>query len=167
MTMIGHCQLKPITCHLAPQEWSHCSCCPAAYPERGSGWKSGVRHCALRKTGRTGIHLVRYFQEKVLQAQFLASSHIFSKGNICFLWLTANFCQNVYLITWIPLYHHHIYTHLPPYHFRAVPQSYHRSCLLGYSSHFVPDKTESQLSQYVSFFSPSGELESKPWSAWF
>lgn len=55
---------------------------PCSSPWRGSGWKSGVRHCALRKTGRSGIHLVRYFQEKVLQAQFLASSHIFSKGNI-------------------------------------------------------------------------------------
>ena len=31
--------------------------------------------CALGKTGRTGIQIIRYFQEKILRTQFLISSH--------------------------------------------------------------------------------------------
>ena len=43
-------------------------------PERSSGWKSGMRHCVLAKTGITGLQIVRSFQ-KIFWVPILASSH--------------------------------------------------------------------------------------------
>ena len=62
-----------------------------------------MRHSVLwEKTGRTGLQIVRYFQEMILWAQFL--HFLISRkalkalmGDICSLWLVANFCQNVCL----------------------------------------------------------------------
>ena len=50
---------------------SHCSCQPSTPPERSSGWRSRVRHTLLWETDSTGLQIVRYFQEKILWAQFL------------------------------------------------------------------------------------------------
>ena len=43
-------------------------------PERSSGWIRNEAFCALGKTGRTGLQIVRSFQE-ILWVPILASSH--------------------------------------------------------------------------------------------
>ena len=53
---------------------SHCSCWPTTHPDRNSTWRSGWVTLCSRKIG-TSPPIVKYFQEKILWAQFLASSH--------------------------------------------------------------------------------------------
>ena len=48
-----------------------CSCWPSTPPVGSPGWRSGKTQLALWKTGRTGLQIVRYFQELILWAQFL------------------------------------------------------------------------------------------------
>ena len=67
--------------------------------------------CALGKTGRTG-YSGSCFQEKILWAQILGSSHIWKSTkiinrNIFSLWLAVGLCQNVRLTEHIPLHSNH------------------------------------------------------------
>ena len=50
---------------------SHYSCWPSTPPERSSGWSSGMRHSVLWKKNWQNGSSDRYFQEKILWAQFL------------------------------------------------------------------------------------------------
>ena len=113
------CQLKTAH-HLPLQGWSHK---PLQSLTLNMPWKEfrvEIRNealCALGKTGTTGLQIVRYFQEKILWAQFLVSSHIqkstkTNNRDICSSWLAATFCQNVCLIARIPLHQNHIYIDL-------------------------------------------------------
>ena len=66
--------------------------------------------------------------------------------------------KNMYLIA----YHHqnHInidHPSLPPGLFGAVPQSYLRCCLPGYSPHFATSKTDLTTLTLCIFLSPRGE----------
>ena len=88
------------------RDWirSHCSCWPSTSPEKCSGWRSGVRHSLLWETGRTGFQIVRYFQEKILLAQFL---HLLVPRKTLksfvvnlLLMTSSNLLQNVCLVAW-------------------------------------------------------------------
>ena len=52
---------------------SHCNQWPTINPESNSGWRSGWSTSCSMKTGRTGPQIIRYFQEKKILIQFLAS----------------------------------------------------------------------------------------------
>ena len=99
---------------------SHCSCWPSTPPERSSGWRSGVSMLCPGKTGRTGLQMVRYFQE-ILWAQFLHRLRS-TNGDVCSLWLAvtftrlaATFCK---MCAWFActsqLQQNHIYADFPP-----------------------------------------------------
>ena len=76
MSKKGLCQLKIDTCHLHLQRLNHDHCNSWLSP-----WKEfrvKIRNealCALGKTGRTDLQIVRSFQEKILWVSILASSH--------------------------------------------------------------------------------------------
>ena len=82
-------------------------------PERSSGWKSGMRHSVLwGKTGRTGLQIVRSFQEKILWVPILASSHTIQSQNrvamVQISWEITRWCYGctsrldlVLLNTWV------------------------------------------------------------------
>ena len=55
--------------------------------------------CALGKTDKTGLQIVRYFQDEILWAHFLCCL-IFKilHGDVCSLWLAVTVCKNACLI---------------------------------------------------------------------
>ena len=56
-------------------------------------------------------------------------------------WLTENFCKMSASWHWTPLSPKPYTLTFPHFHFGTVSQSYLRSCRMGCSPHFVPDKT--------------------------
>ena len=113
--------------------------------------------CALGKTGRIGLQLVRYFQETMLWAPFLhrlvpikelKSSMVTSAS--CH-WQTCS-AKYMGLITCIPLSpKSHIYWPAS-YHFRAVSQKYLKCFLPDYCPHFAPNKTTHSAHVLLFFF---------------
>ena len=109
--------------------------------------------CALGKTSRTGLQILRYFQEVILWAWFLhlliprkvlkcfmvslllmTSSNLHGNSRI----LLQKKCASLHILLFHP---NHIYTDFPSYLFGAVSQRYLKCCLLVYSSHFASNKT--------------------------
>ena len=80
----------------------------SAQSERSSGCRSRMRYPVLwKKTGRTSFQIIRYFQEKTLCVQIIASSLIlkstkFINRDICSSWLPVKFYKNMCLIAHIP-----------------------------------------------------------------
>ena len=108
--------------------------------------------CALGKTGRTGLQIIRYFQELILWAQFL---YLFiSKkctkilhGEVCSLWLAVTFVKlaetcKKYVLELYSFFTKitHVLTDLPPTSLEQFLRT-SRCCLLDYKPHFAPDKT--------------------------
>ena len=105
------------------------------------------------KTGRAGLQIVRYFQEKILCAQLLhilisRKSTKILHGDVCSLWravtfrrLAAIFCKMVLGCMYIPFHLNHICPDVPTWLFGVVFQSYLKCCLLGYSLPFDLNKT--------------------------
>ena len=101
---------------------------------------------AQGKTGRTGLQIVRYFQETTLWApSSCISSYVKNTkilhGDDCSLWLAETFCKNPAWLHIFPLYQNHLYTDLLPCRFGAVSQSYLRCWIEGYCPHFALRKT--------------------------
>lgn len=70
--------------------------------------------CALGKTVRTNLQILRYFQEKTVWAQFPASFHIYkctkiTNGDIYSSCLAPSLCQNVCLSMLISPHQNHVY----------------------------------------------------------
>ena len=148
----GECHLQIDTCRLSLQgsnyELLQLLSTP---PERSPEWWSGVRPSVLWVNWQNRSS-DRYFQEKILWAQFL---HLFisRKALKSFMVMsTPCDCSNLYetsrklqkICAWLhvfPLHQNLIYTSLPGSFCRAVSQSYLRYCLPGCSPHFAPDKT--------------------------
>ena len=113
--------------------------------------------CALGKTSRIGLQIVRYFQELILWAQFLYLLISEKQQNPSWWYLLLVTSRNLLqkkICVWLnilPLHQNHIYTDLPLYVFEPVSQSYRKCCLLGHSPHFTPNKT-THNSHLVHFF---------------
>lgn len=66
--------LATSTCHLPQQELNHELLQLLTFNTASKEYRVEIRNetlCALGKAGRTGLRLVRYFQEIILRAQFL------------------------------------------------------------------------------------------------
>ena len=69
-----HCQLKIGTCHLPLQGLNHKLLWLLTFNTSWKEFRVEIRNealCALGKPSRTGLQIVRYYQEKILRAQFL------------------------------------------------------------------------------------------------
>ena len=72
--ILPSCQLKIGTCHLPLQGLHHEQLQLLTFNTRWKEFRVEIRKealCPLGKTGRTGLQIIRYFQEKILWTQFL------------------------------------------------------------------------------------------------
>ena len=120
------------------------SCWPSTHSERSSGIRKEAL-CVLGKTGIVGLQIVRYFQEKILWAQFLhllISRKVLKSFMVILLLVTSsNFLQKHVLDCM-----HSPFTKITciiilPYSFPLwSSQSYLKCCLLGHRPHFATNK---------------------------
>ena len=125
--------------------------------------------CALEKTGRTGLQIIRYFQELILLTQFLClltcrktlKSMVItvpckqqkSSKNVCLIFEQKKICaKNMYT----PSTKSHIYCI-----FGVVFQSYLRCCLPDYRLHFAPNTIWLMTLRCVFFFKSTGAAVNK------
>ena len=138
------------------RDWIPCcySCWPSTVPE---GVQGPVRSSVLQ-----GICWDRSLDSWMLfgtdfMIPVLVSPHIWRStkslhSDIRSSWVTRTFCKMSASWHWtLPSPKPCILT-FPHCCFGAVSQGYLRCCLLGYSLHFAPNKTNSQLSSCTSFF---------------
>ena len=125
--------------------------------------------CALEKTGRTGLQIIRYFQELILLTQFLClltcrktlKSMVItvpckqqkSSKNVCLIFEQKNMCK-IYVhafnkITYILTI------------FGVVCQSYLRCCLPDCRLHFAPNTIWLMTLRCVFFFKSTGAAVNK------
>ena len=99
---------------------------PSALPKGAQGGDQEWGALCSGKTGRLGLQIVRYFQEKILWVQFLhlpasrkaLKSYIVTSDPMTSSNLhetSNNLLQNVCLTASFPHHQNHIYTDLPPY----------------------------------------------------
>ena len=131
---------------------SHCSHRPSTHPERSSRQRSGMRHSVLwEKLAEQAFRYIDIFR-RFYEPSFLHL--LISRKTLKSLTETSTprdeqqpSCNqqqpSAKMCAWlhVPPSPKITYTLTPTPLFRAVPQSYLRGCLLGYSSHCAPNKT--------------------------
>ena len=129
--------------------------------------------CALGKTGRTGLQIVRYFQELILWTQFLCrltsrktlKSMVITvpckqqnpSKNVCLIFELRNMCKK-YVHTFNKI------TYILTI-FGVVSRSYLRCRLSDYRFHFATTTVRLMTLSCVIFFKPTGAAMNK--ESWF
>ena len=128
-------------------------------PGSSWGWRE-VRHPVLWKTSRTGLQIVRYFQELILRAQFLHL--LISRTALNFFMVTSAPCDkqkpSAKIHTWsyeLPLHQNHIYVDLPPppISLKAFPRAIENAVCRAAVLNLPQIKLNLQPSCWASFLS--------------